>query len=225
MTLALAVALAADDRGGPIGGLALGGVFATRYTEPRAEGRPRDGVPDEWRRLLDWTRILFEVIDMRSFSNLWYWIALAVTWSQASHWVLGLPFDMVLRARRQGGQAAVDLDDLARIYVGRLLYILNVAGPILVLIAFFVLTALAVLGFWYRVEFAQAVILLLFPLTLVGVMSLRTAWLIDNRAESGAALQQHLARHRVHVQIVGMISIFVTAFWGMAQNFNLNPLG
>lgn len=174
---------------------------------------------------MDWTRILFEVIDMRSFSNLWYWIALAVTWSQASHWVLGLPFDMVLRARRQGGQAAVDLDDLARIYVGRLLYILNVAGPILVLIAFFVLTALAVLGFWYRVEFAQAVILLLFPLTLVGVMSLRTAWLIDNRAESGAALQQHLARHRVHVQIVGMISIFVTAFWGMAQNFSLNPLG
>lgn len=174
---------------------------------------------------MDWTRILFEVIDMRSFSNLWYWIALAVTWSQASHWVLGLPFDMVLRARRMGGQAAADLDELARIYVARLLYIVDVAGAVLVLLAFFVLTALTVLGFWYRVEFAQAVILLLFPLTIVGAMSLRTAWLIDRRAETGEALQRHLARHRTLVQIVGMISIFVTAFWGMAQNFSVNPLG
>lgn len=174
---------------------------------------------------MDWTQLLFETIDMRSFSNLWYWIALAVTWSQASHWVLGVPFDMVLRARKLGGQAVTDLDDLTRIYVGRLLYILNVAGPILVLLAFFVLTALAVLGFWYRVEFAQAVILLLFPLTIVGAMSLRTAWRIDRQAETGEVLQRHLARHRIHVQIVGMISIFVTAFWGMAQNFSLNPLG
>ncbi len=174
---------------------------------------------------MDWTKLLFEVIDMRSFSNLWYWIALAVTWSQASHWVLGVPFDMVIRARKLGGQAAADLDEMARIYVGRLLYILNVAGPMLVLLAFFVLTALAVLGFWYRVEFAQAVILLLFPLTLVGALSLHTATLIDRQGETGEELQRHLARHRTYVQVLGMISIFVTAFWGMAQNFNLNPLG
>ena len=47
---------------------------------------------------------IFEVIDMRSFSNLWYWIMLAVIWSSTSHWVLGVPHDMFIRARRQGGQ-------------------------------------------------------------------------------------------------------------------------
>ncbi|MEM9756043.1 MAG: component of SufBCD complex, partial [Pseudomonadota bacterium] len=32
-----------------------------------------------------------DVIDLRSFSNLWYWIVLAVFWSSASHWGLGVP--------------------------------------------------------------------------------------------------------------------------------------
>ena len=72
--------------------------------------------------------MIFEVIDMRSFSNLWFWIALAVVWSSASHWVLGVPFDMVHRARRHGGQAQIDLDDLARINANRLLHMLEDAG-------------------------------------------------------------------------------------------------
>ncbi len=46
-----------------------------------------------------------------SFSNLWYWIALAVMWSSTSHWVLGVPYDMIQRARREGGQAEADLED------------------------------------------------------------------------------------------------------------------
>ena len=68
---------------------------------------------------LDWYQTLFEMIDMRSFSNLWFWIALAVMWSTASHWVLGVPFDMVLRARRHGGEAQADLEDIVRINVVR----------------------------------------------------------------------------------------------------------
>jgi hypothetical protein len=62
----------------------------------------------------------FEVIDMRSFSNLWYWIALASLWSSVSHWVLGIPHDMIQRARREGGQAEADVEDLARININRL---------------------------------------------------------------------------------------------------------
>ena len=58
---------------------------------------------------MDWYQTIFELIDMRSFSNLWYWIVLAVLWSSVSHWVLGVPFDMVQRAKRHGGKS---LDDL-----------------------------------------------------------------------------------------------------------------
>ena len=77
---------------------------------------------------MDWHQTLFELIDMRSFSNLWFWIALAVVWSTASHWVLGVPFDMVIRARKHGGQAEVDLEDMVRVNVNRLLYIGHVSG-------------------------------------------------------------------------------------------------
>ena len=71
---------------------------------------------------------VFEVIDMRSFSNLWYWIALAVLWSSTSHWVLGVPYDMIQRARREGGQAQQDVEDLVRINTSRLLMIVDRSG-------------------------------------------------------------------------------------------------
>ncbi len=77
--------------------------------------------------------LIFDLIDMRSFSNLWYWIALAVTWSSTSHWVLGVPFDMVLRARL-GGEAARHLELMTQINVARLLYMGREAGVALMLV-------------------------------------------------------------------------------------------
>jgi len=77
---------------------------------------------------LDWYSTVFELIDMRSFSNLWFWIALAVMWSTTSHWVLGVPWDMVLRAQREGGQYEEDLLDIVRINTNRLLHIGTVSG-------------------------------------------------------------------------------------------------
>lgn len=174
---------------------------------------------------MDWTDYVFDLIDMRSFSNLWYWIALAVTWSSASHWVMGVPWDMVLRARRLGGEAARDFEDIARVNVNRYIYIAEVGGPVLVAFAAFFLTALAVLGFAYGVEFAQAVFLLALPLSLVLLMSIRTARRIRAEGDTGEALQRRLWRLRIAIQAVGMVSIFVTAFWGMLQNFNISILG
>jgi hypothetical protein len=167
---------------------------------------------------LRFTTVLFEVINFRSFSNLWYWIMLAVLWSSASHWVLGVPFDMIQRAKRHGGQALADLQDMVRINVSRLLYIEDVAGLWLVGFLTFLLTALTLLAFWYWVEFAQAVVLIALPMTLVGVMSVGAARRIAQEAPEGEALFRRLARHRFWVQVVGMLSIFVTAMFGMYQN-------
>lgn len=174
---------------------------------------------------MDWHQTVFELIDLRSFSNLWFWIALAVMWSSASHWVLGVPFDMVLRAKRNGGQSEIDLEDMVRINTNRLLYVGRVSGLWLVGFTCFVLTGLVVLGFWYDNEFAQAVFLLMFPLSLVGLMSLSTAARIQEEHISGALLYKRLARHRVYTQAIGVVSIFVTSIWGMYQNFNTSPLG
>lgn len=170
----------------------------------------------------DWYQTVFELIDMRSFSNLWYWIALAVVWSTASHYVLGVPYDMVSRARRLGGEAEGDLQDMVRVNVNRILYIAEAAGLWIVALGFFLLTALAILAFLYWVEFAQAVFLLALPMSMVFALSVRTARGI--RDADGADLHGRLHRHRVATNVIGMISIFVTAFWGMWQNMAVGPI-
>lgn len=174
---------------------------------------------------MEWYEIVREVIDLRSFSNLWYWIALAVVWSTTSHWVLGVPYDMALRARRHGGQAELDLEMLVRINTNRLLHIGRVSGLWLLGLSCFLLTGLGILGFYYWVEFAQAVFLLAFPMTFVGLLSLSTARLIDEGSPTGEALFQRLRKHRIITQAIGMLAIFVTAMFGMYQNLSIGALG
>jgi hypothetical protein len=170
---------------------------------------------------VDWYKTVFELIDLRSFSNLWFWIVLAVLWSTTSHWVLGVPFDMVTRARRHGGQAAQDLHDLVGINTRRLLFIARMSGLWLVAFAAFFFTTLAVLGFVYGVEFAQAVFLLMAPVVIVFALSHATAQNIQDKELAGDALYRRLARHRMITQGIGMVSIFITSLWGMWQNMQV----
>lgn len=174
---------------------------------------------------MDWHLVVFERIDVRSFSNLWYWIALAVLWSTLSHWVLGVPYDMITRAKRHGGQAEIDLEDMVRINCNRLLFIAGQAGLWLLAFVFFLHSALITTGFFYDNEFAQAVFLLLFPMSLIGALSLSTAQVIRQEGSQGEQLHKRLFRHRLYTQFIGMVSIFVTAFWGMYQNARLGVLG
>jgi hypothetical protein len=150
---------------------------------------------------------------------------LAVVWSTTSHYGLGVPFDMVLRAKRHGGQTEVDLEDLVRINTNRLLFIAKMSGLWIAGFACFFLTMLALRGFVYGNELSQSLILLGFPLSLVGMVSLSTARLIDAEQARGEQLFKRLTRHRIYTQIIGMVSIFVTAMWGMYQNMTLGPLG
>ncbi len=162
---------------------------------------------------------------MRSFSNLWFWIVLAVLWSSASHWVLGVPYDMVSRAKRRGGQDAEDLTDLLRINTGRILYIIEEAGLWIIAAGMFFLTGFFILGWFYAVEIAQALFLLGFPMAIVSMLSVRTARGLRNQDDSLDAVYKRLARHRLSVQAIGMVSIFVTAMWGMYVNLSIGVLG
>ena len=172
---------------------------------------------------MDFYETIFELIDLRSFSNLWFWIMLAVFWSTASHFVIGVPFDMVARAARYGGQTVDDVMDLVRINSNRLIYIADMAGSWLVGLTFFLLVTLGVLGFQYSIEFCQALFLLFTPLSLVFAMSIRTA-----RKIKGLDFEQTragLRRHRILTQVIGMISILITSMWGMYINISSGVLG
>ena len=174
---------------------------------------------------MDWQYDVFELIDMRSFSNLWFWIALAVMWSSTSHWVLGVPWDMVTRARRgHDSQSIVDLEAMVRINTTRISYIASESGLLMAAFGGFVLTSLMLMGFVYGNEFSQAIFLLLFPMTLVGLLSVATSRSIMRGQLRGEDLFRQMQRHRLITQIVGMVSVFVTAMWGMLQNLTYGAL-
>lgn len=170
---------------------------------------------------MDVVQLIFELIDMRSFSNLWYWIALGVIWSSASHWVLGVPHDMIQRARRERGQALEDLETLVRINVARMLYITRISGVFLVAGLCFMLTTLGLLAVVYDVEFAQAVLFIFVPLAILGALSLRAARRIEAGEGQGDALFRRLFLHRLSTQILGMLAIFLTSLFGMWTNLQI----
>ncbi|MEO1137917.1 MAG: component of SufBCD complex [Pseudomonadota bacterium] len=174
---------------------------------------------------MNWYQNIFELIDMRSFSNLWFWIMLAVLWSSTSHWVLGVPWDMVTRAKKGELQGVADLHDMVRINCNRILYIAQETGLLLAGFMCFILTVLVLLGFVYDNEFSQAVFLLAFPMSLVGLLSVHTAQSITQQGLSDEALYKRLSTHRVITQLIGMVSIFATAMWGMLMNMTTSALG
>ena len=170
---------------------------------------------------------IFELIDLRSFGNIWFWLVVAAVWSGASQRVLGVPWDMATRARRsgEGSEAMADLEEMVRIHTGRILGMAAQSGLLLAGLAAFGLTSLALLGFVYGNAFSQALFLLGFPLTLVQMLSLRAARVIRTEGAAGAALIARLARYRLKVQGIALIAIFVTALWGMLHNMTAGVLG
>lgn len=173
---------------------------------------------------MNWNDAIFQVISLHTFSNVWYWLAVAVSWASASHWILGVPFDMIFRAQRYGDQAAIDLEQIVAINVRRLKSITDVAGLGLIGIAAFFLTGLAWGGFFYGFELAQGVFLLAFPMTIVVVMNFSLSHRFSIAQPTGEELAGALIRLRFWIQAIAMTSIFLTAMYGMYHNIS-TPLG
>lgn len=170
---------------------------------------------------MDWYKTIFEVIDLRSFSNLWFWLALAVLWSTVSHFVIGVPHDLIRRAEREGGTAMTDVEALAHIYTRRLLFIVRTGGIILLAFVCFLVTGLVLLAVAYDVEFAQAVLCMVLPMLVVSALTLRTCLMIEAGDLRGEELTRCLRRHRITVQTVGMFALFFTGMFGMYQNLTI----
>lgn len=168
--------------------------------------------------------LISEVIDLRSFSNLWFWIVLAVVWTRAGNRVLGVPVDMITRARRHEGDARRDMEDLLYIHARRAVQGAQSSGAWQVALGCFGLSALAMLGFAYGHEFSQAVLLLAVPMLAVRLLSLRLARRLLAGDERGETLDRRLAHHRTTVQLVGMLSILITSLYGMWVNLMLGVL-
>ncbi|MCL4675243.1 MAG: component of SufBCD complex [Pararhodobacter sp.] len=168
---------------------------------------------------------VFSTIDLRSFSNIWFWIAVAVGWSNLTHFIIGVPFDLVRLARRKGGQTMADLEALTLIQARRRVQIMHSSGIWLVAFWAMVISALAVLGFGYGAELAQALTLLLLPMSIAAAIGLGLAHRLVSEPLTGAALTRKLTLHRLGLQAIGLVAILITTMWGTWHNLSIPLMG
>jgi hypothetical protein len=174
--------------------------------------------PDQRTDSVTLTDLVLTQMDYRSFSNIWYWLAVMVTWATVTHWVIGVPFDLIYAARRHGGPWMADLEQMTAINLRRLATLDGAAGIVIVALGAFVVTSAAMLGFVYKLELAQALFCLAFPLSLVGIMTWRKVRRLRAAPLAGEALARALLSLRFGIQAVAMASIFLTAVLGVYVN-------
>ena len=168
---------------------------------------------------------IVRLIDMRSFSSVWFWIVVALFWSSVTQTILGASYDLIIRARRSGGQALKDLETLVEINTRRRTTVMRRVGHWIVGFVSASLALLFMLAFVYRLELAQAIFLLMLPLTIIRAMNLRLSFRIERTHLHGDQLIRVLLRHRLLIQFLGVITIFVTAVWGMLRVMSASVLG
>lgn len=166
----------------------------------------------------------YDLIETTSFWNVWYWIITVVAWSMTAHWTLGVPYDAIRQADRKGGDFAEHCDLQAHINARRLIYYFDRGGPYFVAFICFVLALLGGWAFYWQAELAQAVFVLVAPLLLASVFTLRLAYRIQDEALQGENLRKALRRRRIWNQFIGMIAIAAASAMAVYHYLVINNL-
>lgn len=168
---------------------------------------------------MDWTTTFYDVMDFRSFPSVWFWLVVAVVQSQTSYFLMGIPFDSIQRARRNGGQDMEDLVAHVHINIRRLRHFTAEGGAWLVGFSFFLHSTLITLGWGFDIQMAKALEMLLLPATGAGILSLLTAQTVLTQDPAPERIVKLLLRQRFWTQVIGLTSVFVTALVAMFDLF------
>ena len=181
-----------------------------------------------------------KLLDLRSFSSVWYWLALLSAWTVVGRGILGVPGEVLHRARaamrHDGDTGAGDPVPPVAPAEGLLLldwlsltlprwHVPPLDGAILAGTGAFVITSLGVLGFGYGLELAQAVFLLAAPLAVLLLMRVRLAHrlrpvLADAHAgrvppaTAARTAAAAMIRHRLQGMVLSMLAVAAAATWG-----------
>jgi hypothetical protein len=165
---------------------------------------------------------LIETLAAASFLSIWYWVLHAVVWTLACYRTLGVPLDMLHRARG-APEIAGRVDALAQLASARIGGVHDLLGaPIAALIGF-ILAVLAVIGFGLAVEAAQAAFVIVLPLAVIGYSKLRLALAVRRRGMAGAELVLALARRRVWHQFIAILAMCVAMGLALAAHVSRLP--
>lgn len=160
----------------------------------------------------------YQSLAAAGFESLWYWVLHLVVWTMACYRTLGVPLDMLLRARREP-VAAERVDLLARLTVARIVGIYDRAGPAIAAVSGFLLACLAGFGFGSGIEAAQAAFAIALPFAGIAYSKLRLALFLSRRRISGPRLVLMLARRRMWHQMIALLAILGAA----AVALNIRP--
>jgi hypothetical protein len=153
---------------------------------------------------------LFQFFAAASFQSLWYWVLHVVIWTLACYRTLGVPHDMLLRARRMP-DVAERVDLLAHLACERVGGIYDALGVPLAALAGFLLAGVFALGFLTGIEAAQAAFAIMLPLTVIVYSKLRLALAVRRQRIAGPALVLALARRRVWHQFFAVVAMLGAA--------------
>lgn len=141
-----------------------------------------------------------------SFESIWYWVLHMIVWTLVTQRMLGVPHDMLVRARRSP-EIAGKVEILALVHTGRLAALYDALGIAAALLGGFFLSALFVIGFLNGVELAQAVFLLVFPVSIVAYSTASVALRIERRNYRGDMLLRILARRQFWHQVIAVAAL------------------
>jgi hypothetical protein len=163
-------------------------------------------------------RLLLRIIASAGFDSFWYWVLHAVVWTLVCARTLGVPHDMLLRARHDA-TAAERVEILARLSAERVAGIADAAGLAIAAAAGFVLAALAALGFLSGLAGAQAAFVLLLPVALIAASKLRLALFLRGRRLPRPRLVLMLSRRRFWHQTIAVAAVLAA----VALAWTLHP--
>ncbi|SNR68710.1 hypothetical protein EYF88_16175 [Paracoccus sediminis] len=173
---------------------------------------------------------LIGLLDSRSFGTIWYWLVVIGIWSLTGRSVIGVPAEIVSRARaalaegQSEAPVVLHLLDWLSLMLPRW-RLGGQEGAVFLGVTGFVLTSLAIMGLGYGLELALATFLLLFPLALLfwlrialarRLMPLLEAAEQGARPVSDAAAEavRRMVVHRRWVTALSMAAVAVTAVLG-----------
>ena len=172
---------------------------------------------------------ILSILDARSFSSPWFWLVLLAVWTLSGRRVLGIPTDVLTEATRAlrdkpgaDSAGAFALLDWMSLNVPRWRLGPRMGAVLTGLVSFGV-SALAILGFTYGLEMAQALTLILLPQAILLALRMRLAgqlhWVLEAAqlgqpaAQAATEALRRINRYRILYAIISVLAVVVTALW------------
>ena len=170
--------------------------------------------------------LIFEVLEFTSFFSFWYWALVILVWGISAQIILSVPFHTLQLAKSQTQEHQNELLISLQLHARRTVaaYTPN-TSLFLSITGGFLFGFCGFTGFYFNSEPLQALLFLMVPLTLVAYLRLRLARSICDAVPVFDVVYRTLWWHRFWTILIAGLSIFLTAFWGLAYNINNLVLG